>query len=217
MNDKFTDAYLDTVNPPSRFEELKRRFAEVPSDPEQIRRDIIEMLTISYVDEWLAEMNYFASYNLSKTEGKVDYDPEFQQHEKEEYDHRHDFANRLRELGAQVPTIPIDQFVYVNSRGTNWKQEFSDISNEQLKNRFVEENEAIEWYTLCVEYTRHTDDNTTYTLFKKIKADEEQHRLDLGDLGVQSGIFKKDVLAMPANGDIDPELHKVSTDVDAEL
>lgn len=217
MNDKFTDAYLDTVNPPSRFEELKNRFAEVPSDPDQIRRDIVEMLTISYVDEWLAEMNYFASYNLSKTEGKVDYDPEFQQHEKEEYDHRHDFANRLRELGAPVPTIPLDQFIYVNSRGQMWKQEFSDISNEQLKNRFVEENEAIEWYTLCANYTRQTDDNTTYTLFKKIKADEEQHRLDLGDLGVQSGIFKKDVLAMPANGDIDPELHKVSTDVDAEL
>ena len=217
MNDKFTDVYLDTVNPPTRFEELKRRFAEVPSDPDQIRRDIVEMLTISYVDEWLAEMNYFASYNLSKTEGKTDYDPEFQQHEKEEYEHRHDIVTRLRELGAPVPTIPLDQFIYVNSRGTNWKQEFSDISNEQLKNRFVEENEAIEWYTLCVEYTRHTDDHTTYTLFKKIKADEEQHRLDLGDLGVQSGIFKKDVLAMPANGDIDPELHKVSTDVDAEL
>ena len=209
MNDKFTDVYLDTVNPPTRFEELKKRFTEVPSDPEQIRRDIIEMLTISYVDEWLAEFNYFASYNLSKTEGKVDYDPEFQQHEKEEYDHRHDLVNRLRELGAPVPTIPLDQFIYVNSRGTNWKQEFSDISNEQLKNRFVEENEAIEWYTLCVEYTRHTDDHTTYTLFKKIKADEEQHRLDLSDLGVQSGIFKKDSLAMPASGDIDPTLKSV--------
>lgn len=217
MNDKFTDAYLDTVNPPSRFEELKNRFSVVSDDPEQIRRDIIEMLTISYVDEWLAEMNYFASYNLSKTEGKVDYDPEFQQHEKEEYDHRHDFANRLRELGAQVPTIPIDQFVYVNSRGTNWKQELSDISVEQLKNRFVEENEAIEWYTLCVEYTRHTNDHTTYTLFKKVKADEEQHRLDLGDLGVQSGVFKKDILSMPANGDIDPTLHIASQELDKGL
>lgn len=206
MNDKLTDAYLSTINPPSRFEELKEKFSIVAEDPVQQKNDIIEMLTISYVDEWLAEGNYFASYNLSKTEGKVDVDPEFQQHEKEEYDHRHDIANRLRELGAPVPTIPLSQFEHLNSRGLDWKQEFSDNSYAQLKNRFIEENEAIEWYQICVNYTRKTQDNTTHSLFKKIKADEEQHRLDLGDLGVQANIFKKDILSLPATGDIDPEL-----------
>lgn len=209
MNDKFTDVYLNTVNPPTRFEDLKRRFSAVADTSEQIRNDIIEMLNISYVDEWLAELNYFASYSLSKTEGKADYDPEFIQHEMDEFHHRHELTKRLRELGAPVPTIPIDQFIHINSRGGEWKQELSDESNEILSNRFIEENEAIEWYTLYVEYTKQTEDHTSYTLFKKIKEDEEQHRLDLGDLGVQSGIFKKDVLAMPANGDVDPKLHKV--------
>lgn len=217
MNDKFTNVYLDTVNPPTRFEELKNRFSVIADTLEQIRNDIIEMLTISYVDEWLAELNYFASYNLSKTEGKADYDSEFIQHENDEFHHRHEIAKRLRELGAPVPTVPLDQFVYLNSRGTNWKQEFSDNSNEDLTNRFIEENEAIEWYTLCTEYTKQTEDHTSYTLFKKIKADEEQHRLDLGDLGVQAGIFKKDVLALPADGNIDPTIHEISINSDEKL
>ena len=208
MNDKITDAYLDIVDPPSRFDELKKRFEIVAKDSDSVKRDIIDMLIISYVDEWLAELNYFASYNLSKTEGKVDFDPEFQQHEKEEYDHRHDILMRLRELGVPAPLIPLDQFIYINSRGTDWKQEQSDISNQQLLNRYKEENEAIEWYTLCVNYTRKTQDTTTYILFKKLKSDEERHRLDLGDLGVQSGILKKDALSFPPAGDITGELKK---------
>ena len=115
---------------------------------------------------------------------------------------------RLRELGVPAPLIPLDQFIYTNSRGTDWKQEQSDISNQQLLNRYKEENEAIEWYTLCVNYTRKTQDTTTYTLFKKLKSDEERHRLDLGDLGVQSGILKKDALSFPLAGGITGELKK---------
>lgn len=134
-------------------------------------------------------MNYLASYNLSKTEGKADFDPEFKQHEEEERQHKYDFINRLRELNAQVLNQPINDWIYFNSRGEEWNQEFEFDSKKILLNRLKEEKEAIEFYTLCIEYTKKSTDSTTYRLFKKVKEDEERHLLDLRDLAREHGVY----------------------------
>ena len=141
------------------------------------------------VDEQLAELNYLQSYNLSKTEGKTDFDPEFEKHEEEERQHKYDFINRLRELDSSVIFMPIDQWVDINSCGTEWKQEMSSQSSELIKNRLEEEKHAVEFYGLCVDFLRGKSDSTTYTLFKKVKEDEEEHIKDLRDLARDHGFL----------------------------
>lgn len=186
MNNVFEVAYLNDINdqPATRWEQVQQLIADQSINEKD---KIIELLCISIVDEQLAELNYLQSYNLTKTEGKTDFDPEFEKHEEEEREHKYDFINRLRELDSTVIFIPIDQWIYMNSRGTEWKQEMSSQSSDIIKNRLAEEKQAVEFYGLCVDYLRGTSDSTTYTLFKKVKEDEEEHVKDLRDLARDHG------------------------------
>lgn len=180
------EAYLKDLNPvdktKTRFDELKMKFSENMKQSEYFPTLVKELLYIAIVDEQLAELNYLQSYNLTQTEGKSDFDPEFEQHEDDERQHKEDLIERLRELDAEIIFTPIDQWIFINSRGTEWKQEFSRNSSEIIRNRLKEEEEAVEFYTLCADFLRGTEDTTTYTLFKKIKEDEEEHVKDLRDL-----------------------------------
>jgi bacterioferritin (cytochrome b1) len=78
--------------------------------------------------------------------------------------------------------VPITKWHHENSMGLEWKQEYGTNSYQLLLNRLAEEEAAVKFYTLCVEYTRKTNDSTTLRLFKKIKEEEERHVLDLRDL-----------------------------------
>lgn len=184
----YEEAYLNNIiHQQSRFEELKKQFT-----PEQYSiQKVIELLNIAIIDEQLAELNYLASYNLCKTQGKADVDPEFKAHEDEQRAHKHDLIARLRELDSKVPTIAISEWYHLNSQGNNWKQETLEDTFEILKNRIKQEQDAIEFYTLCVAFTRGQDDTTTYTLFKKIKEDEQKHLLDLSDLAREYGLIEQ--------------------------
>lgn len=189
MDNIFEVAYLSDLSgeqPVSRFDKIKEMIADESIDEE---RKIVELLCISIVDEQLAELNYLQSYNLTKTEGKTDFDPEFQKHEEEERQHKYDFINRLRELDSPIIFMPIDQWIYVNSCGTEWKQEMSSQSSDIIKNRLEEEKHAVEFYGLCVDFLRGKTDSTTYTLFKKVKEDEEEHIKDLRDLARDHGFL----------------------------
>ena len=193
----FEDAYLVAINPSetelTRWDMIKEKFSlenRETLDESTFAEYVKELLVISVIDEQLAELNYLQSYNLSKTEGKSDFDPEFEQHEEDERQHKYDLIKRLRELDAEIIFTPIDQWIPLNSRGTEWKQEFSNQSSEILLNRLKEEEEAVEFYGLATEFVRGTDDTTTYTLFKKIKEDEEEHVKDLRDLGREYGFIK---------------------------
>lgn len=86
------------------------------------------------------------SYSNSKTTGKADYDPEFQQHEKEEADHKHQLIERLRTLDAPRLYTSWKEYPLANSNGTDWKQETSFDSFEILQNRYQEEMGAIAFY-----------------------------------------------------------------------
>lgn len=187
-NNIYEDAYLKTINveQDDRFQQLSRDFT---SDQFTMQK-VIMLLNIAIVDEQLAEWNYLASYNLSKTQGKVDSDPEFQQHEDEQRDHKHKLINRLRELDSPVPIININDWITFNSQGNKWKQETLNNTFEILKNRIQEEKDAIKFYSLCVDFTRGKQDTTTYTLFKKIKEDEQKHLLDLSDLAREFGLIE---------------------------
>lgn len=172
------------------------------------QQDIIDLFNIAYMDEWLAEYNYFASWNLSQTEGKNDFDPEFKQHEGEERDHRYQIVERIKQLRGQAPTKLLQEFFTMNSNGENWKQELMVGSKDILLNRYNEELGAIEFYALFFKTLRRMSederDTTSEMLVKKLKADEEAHAKDLRDLLIENGILTNDLsnnMSAPEEGE----------------
>lgn len=191
-NIEFQKAYAEVLqaDKTSRLDFLKQEFSnKVPS-----KETIGELLNIAIVDEFLAEYNYFASYNLSKTDGKNDFDPEFKQHQEEERDHRYKLVERLRELDLPVPTIPFEKYIEVNSNGTNWKQELDFNSGNILLRRLQQEEDAVKFYSFILGFIgldkTETRDTTTYSLIRKIKGDEEEHIKDLRDLAIERNLIK---------------------------
>jgi bacterioferritin len=191
----FNEAYLNTLNDQTPKKDRLEILIDAYKNKQNLsKEDIIELLHIAIIDEWLAEFNYFASYNLSKTDGKSDYDPEFEQHENEEREHRKMLVNRLRELNTPVPIKLLSDFQKLNSNGDKWTQELNFNSNKILLNRYNEELNAIKYYDLIL-YVIHKlketgdFDSTTQQIIKKIKADEETHAKDLRDLLVEHGVL----------------------------
>ena len=193
----FEETYLNMVNNDNKQDRLAY-LKDFYNNKETIEKnDIIELFNIAFMDEFLAEFNYFASWNLSQTEGKNDFDPEFKQHETEERDHRYEITERLRELGAPVPSKLIQEFFTNNSNGENWKQELMTSSKDILLNRYNEELGAIEFYGLFFKTLRRLPederDTTSEMVVKKLKADEEEHAKDLKDLLIENGILTNDL------------------------
>lgn len=211
-NEDLNKAYLEVLNgegekPKSRLDELITKYSalETPS-----KSDIIELLNIALMDEFLAEFNYYSSYNLSESDGKSDYDPEFKQHEDEEREHRKEITNRLRELGAKVPRTMLIDFPSLNSAGTEWKQEQMTSSNDILLHRWNEELGAIKFYGLIFSVLKKLPleerDTTTEMLIKHLKADEEEHAKDLKDLLVEHGVLTNSLIKDDDNGAVNEQV-----------
>jgi bacterioferritin (cytochrome b1) len=194
----FTTAYINSLQGTSnpkymRFELLKEEFTNfTEKDTEAFKNKVEKLLLIALIDEQLAELNYLQSWSLSRTEGKTDYDVEFHQHEDDEREHKYKLIQRLCELDSTVCLAALDSWISLNSRGEKWTQEYRNDSGEILLQRLREEEEAVEFYTLCVNFLKDSQDSTTYTLFKEIKADEEEHVRDLRDLARDHGLMAFD-------------------------
>lgn len=179
------EAYKQVLFQGDDFQSLKIKYQERETLTQE---DINDLLQIAIIDEQLAQFNYLISYSNSKTAGKADFDPQFQQHEKEQNDHKHDLIERLRTLDAPRLYTRWDVFPIKNSAGNKWAQETSSDSLEILKHRYEEELGAIDFYNLMLYVIRRVkdetgvDDSTTKQLIKKIKADEEEHARDLKQL-----------------------------------
>lgn len=141
------------------------------------------LLIMAICSEITAMYSYWYSYMSSVTNGKADFDPEFKQHMEEEWEHAEQFAERLRELGCYNPIPLFSEFTECGP--FNFIQEGGNNSIDMLKNRLTEEQQAVEFYNVCVNFFRETEDSTTLQLFKKVKATEEEHIKDLRDLLMQ--------------------------------
>lgn len=201
FNDNFRSVYVnmikeDTIKNDASENRLDKLIQQYSNIDVPTKQDIIDLLNIAIMDEYLAEYNYFASYNLSRTQGKTDFDPEFQQHQEQERSHRKDLVNRLRQFDVEVPIKLLQQYLTQNSAGQNWKQELSHDSYQIIKNRFKEQCDAIKFYSLIFTVLRKLPDDqrdtTTQMLIKRIKADQEGHKKDLHDLMIQRGISEED-------------------------
>ena len=192
------------------------------SDGEPTIDKLKELLNIAVTDELLATYNYMAAKALAKTEGRSDFIDEFEAHEKEEYDHAHQLIDRIREMQGTPLQTPWAKMPCMNSNGTKWAQEFSNDSSEILLNRYYEELGAIKFYGFILEYLHELKkageyDSTTHTIIKKIKADEEEHALDLRDLLDEYGIEHDDEAAMKCGDGDDEEAPAEEDDVKDEL
>lgn len=141
------------------------------------------LLIMAICSEITAAYSYWFSYMSSVTCGKADFDPEFKQHCDEEWDHAKQFAERLRELGCCNPVPLFHEFTVCGPH--KFIQESGNDSLTFLKNRDCEEQQAIEFYGVCVNFFKESDDSTTLQLFKRVKAVEEEHHKDLNDLIMQ--------------------------------
>ena len=161
---------------------------------------LVRLLNVAVNDEFLAAYNYLASYTLSKTEGKSDFDPEFEQHEKDELEHAHMIINRLREMGKPVLVTPWRDIAECGANGKGWLQEEDGESTAILLRRYQEELDAVRFYGFILGYIKdlcggdeYEHDTTTQQLIKKIKADEEAHAKDLRDLLTEYGVTAPDM------------------------
>jgi ferritin-like protein len=192
--DTLNNAYLDSIKP-EKYDRLESLISTYEFKKEVTKSDVIDLLKIAVIDEWLAEFNYFASYNLSKTSGKSDFDPEFKQHEEEERDHRNKIVNRLKELGETDLLMQLTDFTKLNSNGDAWKQEAEYDSCTILLNRYNEELNAIKYYDLILKVLHNLrkqgeHDSTTIQLIKNVKADEETHAHDLKELLIEHNVLE---------------------------
>lgn len=190
-NTDFEKTYIELLQDEkiSRIDFIKNEF----SKKQPTKQTIAQLLNIAIIDQTLAEYNYFASYNLSKTEGKADFDPEFKQHEQEEREHRYKLVERLRELDMPVPTISLNQYQTLNSDGEEWKQEIDYNSNAILLRRLKEEEKAVAFYSFILSFIgldkTETRDTSTYKVIREIKADEQEHVKDLKDLAIENNLI----------------------------
>ena len=172
----------------SRLIDLKSQY----EGKEQITmQDIADLLNVAIADEFLAAFNYFSSFILSKTEGKEDFDPEFEAHYEEELEHARKIADRLNEMSMPAMTMKLEDYLTLNSAGSSWVQQTEQPSIVILQNRRDEEVGAISFYKFVLHLIDRMKaesgywDSTTEMLVKQILADEEEHLYDLNKLLAQ--------------------------------
>ena len=71
----YNNAYMQILNQEkTEANNLEKLIQSYSSINVPTKEDVVKLLNIALVDEFLAEFNYYASYNLSKSEGKSDFD-----------------------------------------------------------------------------------------------------------------------------------------------
>lgn len=139
---------------------------------------IVNMLYKALADEWLAYYQYWAASHCTRGEGKVDVDPEFEEHAKEELEHAEKIIIRIKELGGRsfVSVSDFDKFCSVPNIGAP-----SQDPCELLKITIKAEEDAINFYKELEKLSRGVDP-TTNRIVKQILEDEEKHLYDLNML-----------------------------------
>lgn len=142
------------------------------------QKTILSMLYKALADEWLAYYQYWSSYHSTRGKGKVDVDPEFEAHSKDELEHAEKIVMRIKELGGRpFPRIQdLDNFCSQKSVG-------APVQNpcDLLLITIEAEKHAISFYKELESLTRGVDP-TTNKMVKEILSEEEEHLYDLSML-----------------------------------
>ena len=156
----------------TQLENIATQFAVIISDQNQV----ISMLEKALSDEIMAAFQYWTAANMTNSTGKIDVDPQFIAHAKEEFEHAEMLAQRIKQLGAyNVPTLQsiiskVDSHAKFGAPSHN--------AFDLVKLAIESEKDAIALYKNLIEITKNNDP-TTCQIAKDILQDEEQHKYDL--------------------------------------
>lgn len=158
-----------------QLQNIATQFTLVVADQDQI----VNILKKAIADEILAAFQYWASANISRGKGKIDADPQFIQHAKEQWQHVEMLTERLKQLGG----FPQNNMYNVlkTMEGANSHSIIGAVSNnvcQLLTVALQAEKDAIELYKQMIQLTKNTDP-ITHKIAKQILEDQQQHKYDL--------------------------------------
>lgn len=153
---------------------LEGLVSENSGKTEKTADGLMKLLIKALADEWLAAYQYWVCKNLSRGSGKLDVDPEFDQHYKEEMQHADDLMERIKQLGGR-PIFNPNEWLSI---GNPWTEVNTTVVKEQLAITIQAEKDAIAYYKQIVDYAKGFDE-VTLKVIRNILEDEEEHRYDL--------------------------------------
>ena len=137
--------------------------------------ELIRLIGKAYADEMTATLQYQMAAHIARGPGYCDAVPEYLQHMKEEFDHSNEVLKRLEQLGVSMML----DYGEIQQAGDAWTPIKTKNVKEQLVILIKAEESAIKFYKKIVEVAKEEEDWITNRLFKKLMADEEEHRVDL--------------------------------------
>ncbi len=137
--------------------------------------ELIRLIGKAYADEMTATLQYQMAAHIARGPGYCDAVPEYLQHMKEEFDHSNEVLKRLEQLGVSMML----DYGEIQQAGNAWTPIKTKNVKEQLVILIKAEESAIKFYKKIVEVAKEEEDWITNRLFKKLMADEEEHRVDL--------------------------------------
>ena len=137
--------------------------------------ELIRLIGKAYADEMTATLQYQMAAHIARGPGYCDAVPEYLQHMKEEFDHSNEVLKRLEQLGVSMML----DYGEIQQAGNAWTPIKTKNVKEQLVILIKAEESAIKFYKKIVEVAKEEEDWITNRLFKKVMADEEEHRVDL--------------------------------------
>lgn len=137
--------------------------------------ELIRLVGKAYADEMTATLQYQMAAHIARGPGYCDAVPEYQQHMKEEFDHSNEILKRLEQLGVSM----ILDYSEIQQAGNSWIPIKTKNVKEQLVILIKAEESARDFYKTIVDVAKEEEDWITNRLFKKLMADEEEHRVDL--------------------------------------
>ena len=137
--------------------------------------ELIRLIGKAYADEMTATLQYQMAAHIARGPGYCDAVPEYLQHMKEEFDHSNEVLKRLEQLGVSMML----DYGEIQQAGNAWTPIKTKNVKEQLVILIKAEESAIKFYKKIVEVAKEEEDWITNRLFKKLMADEAEHRVDL--------------------------------------
>lgn len=157
----------------SELQNIATQFAQIIVTEQE---EIVMALKNALDDQIIAAYQYWAAKNMTRGKGKVDADPQFEQHYQEELGHAELLIERIKQLGGFPSPTMADVVKNVKSHAL-FGAPAHDV--QTLLNFTIEaEKEAIETYKKIIDISKNIDPST-HRLAKQILSDEEQHLYDL--------------------------------------
>ena len=156
----------------TELENIATQFSVIITDQNQI----IKLLDKAIADEIMAAFQYWSASNMTIGKGKIDVDPQFVAHAKEQFEHAEMLTERRKQLGG-VPSCTLQKVIEkVDSHAKFGSPTHQPCDLVRLA--IQSQKDAIQLYKQIIETTKNNDP-TTHRIAKQILEDEEQHKYDL--------------------------------------